>query len=300
MPILTSEQAVERFLETLWLENGLSDNTLASYRNDLKQFGRWLDAQISCELLQVQRHHLLDYLAFRAGQGAKPSSTARMLSSLRRFYRFAVRQDLMERDPSINLDNPRLPRKLPSILTEKQVEALLAAPDTEDPVEMRDKVMLELMYGSGLRVSELVGLQLGQLSIAQGLVRLDGKGGKERVVPVGEYTLDYLEQFLAMARPVLDPGGSCSALFPSKRGRMMTRQTFWHRVKKYVLQVGVSSPVSPHTLRHAFATHLLNHGADLRVVQMLLGHSNLSTTQIYTHVAQQRLKDLHGQYHPRA
>ncbi|TNC82050.1 MAG: site-specific tyrosine recombinase XerD [Oleiphilus sp.] len=298
--MLTSEQAVERFLETLWLENGLSDNTLASYRNDLKQFGRWLDAQISCELLQVQRHHLLDYLAFRAGQGAKPSSTARMLSSLRRFYRFAVRQDLLERDPSINLDNPRLPRKLPSILTEKQVEALLAAPDTEDPVEMRDKVMLELMYGSGLRVSELVGLQLGQLSIAQGLVRLDGKGGKERVVPVGEYTLDYLEQFLAMARPVLDPGGSCSALFPSKRGRMMTRQTFWHRVKKYVLQVGVSSPVSPHTLRHAFATHLLNHGADLRVVQMLLGHSNLSTTQIYTHVARQRLKDLHGQYHPRA
>lgn len=297
---MTSEQAVERFLETLWLENGLSDNTLASYRNDLKQFGRWLDAQISCELLQVQRHHLLDYLAFRAGQGAKPSSTARMLSSLRRFYRFAVRQDLLERDPSINLDNPRLPRKLPSILTEKQVEALLSAPDTEDPVEMRDKVMLELMYGSGLRVSELVGLQLGQLSIAQGLVRLDGKGGKERVVPVGEYTLDYLEQFLAMARPVLDPGGSCSALFPSKRGRMMTRQTFWHRVKKYVLQVGVSSPVSPHTLRHAFATHLLNHGADLRVVQMLLGHSNLSTTQIYTHVAQQRLKDLHGQYHPRA
>lgn len=297
---MTSEQAVERFLETLWLENGLSDNTLASYRNDLKQFGRWLDAQISCELLQVQRHHLLDYLAFRAGQGAKPSSTARMLSSLRRFYRFAVRQDLLERDPSINLDNPRLPRKLPSILTEKQVEALLAAPDTEDPVEMRDKVMLELMYGSGLRVSELVGLQLGQLSIAQGLVRLDGKGGKERVVPVGEYTLDYLEQFLAMARPVLDPGGSCSALFPSKRGRMMTRQTFWHRVKKYVLQVGVSSPVSPHTLRHAFATHLLNHGADLRVVQMLLGHSNLSTTQIYTHVARQRLKDLHGQYHPRA
>lgn len=297
---MNSEQAVERFLEALWLENGLSDNTLASYRNDLKQFRKWLASQARCDLLQVHRHHLLDYLAFRVSQGVKPASTARMLSSLRRFYRFAVRQKWLDHDPSINLDNPRLPNKLPSVLTEKQVEALLAAPNLEDPIEMRDKVMLELMYGSGLRVSELVELESAQLSIAQGLVRLDGKGGKERVVPVGEYTLDYLEQYLAQARPALDPNRACSALFPSKRGKMMTRQTFWHRVKKYVLQVGVSSPVSPHTLRHAFATHLLNHGADLRVVQMLLGHSNLSTTQIYTHVARQRLKALHGEFHPRA
>jgi integrase/recombinase XerD len=296
---LLLHQAIEKFLEALWLEHGLSDNTLASYRTDLKGFERWLSDNEKIGLLSVQRHHLLSYLSYRLQHGYKSTSTARTLSCLRRFFRYARREQLIAEDPSLNLDNPKLPRLLPSVLTEQQIEDLLAAPDTADTLGQRDKVMLELMYGSGLRVSELVNVRIDQLGLAQGLIRLEGKGGKERIVPVGEYTLEYLESYLEHTRPLLDPGNACSVLFPSQRARPMTRQTFWHRVKKYATVVGISDKVSPHTLRHAFATHLLNNGADLRVVQLLLGHSNLSTTQIYTHVAQHRLKTIHEAFHPR-
>jgi integrase/recombinase XerD len=292
--------SIDRFIEMLWLEHGLSDNTLSSYKTDIQQLERWLKSERQSSLLVCQRHDLLAYLAFRLEQGMKPSSTARAMSSVRRFYRYLMRESLVSSDPSLKLENPKLPKKLPSVLSEKQIDELLAAPEIDDAIGLRDKVMLELMYGSGLRVSELVTLELSQVSVAQGLVRLNGKGGKERVVPVGEYTLDYLEQYLKDARPTLDPSCRCQAVFPSKRGQVMTRQTFWHRVKKYAFSVGILSNVSPHTLRHAFATHLLNNGADLRVVQMLLGHSNLSTTQIYTHVAQHRLQSLHEKFHPRA
>ncbi len=291
---------IDRFIEMLWLEHGLSDNTLSSYKTDLKLFDNWLSVDRGLSLLACQRQDLLAYLAYRLDQGMKPSSTARALSSVRRFYRYSIRESLVSVDPSLKLENPKLPKKLPCVLSETQIDDLLSTPDLKDPIGLRDKVMLELMYGSGLRVSELVSLELSQVSVDQGLVRLTGKGGKERVVPVGEYTLDYLVQYLKGARLALDPNGGCHAVFPSQRGRVMTRQTFWHRVKKYAIAVGVSESVSPHTLRHAFATHLLNNGADLRVVQMLLGHSNLSTTQIYTHVAQHRLQSLHQKFHPRA
>lgn len=291
---------VDRFLETLWLENGLSDNTLASYRNDLTQFSKWLHAERSKELLSTSREDLLSYLSFRLAQGSKATSTARSLSSLRRFFRYLKRESLINQDPSLNLENPKLPRNLPGVLTEQEVEALLSAPDTGTELGCRDKAMLELMYGSGLRVSELVDLERSQLSIEQGLIRLLGKGGKERIVPVGEYTLECVTEYLQGPRLELLKDISSDVLFPSTRGKKMTRQTFWHRVKKYAVLSGIRAKVSPHTLRHAFATHLVNNGADLRVVQLLLGHSNLSTTQIYTHVAQYRLQQMHEKFHPRA
>ncbi len=292
------QQVIDRYLDALWMEKGLSENSLSSYRRDLQQFAQWLQPQ-GIELLSVGRDVLLSYLAFRLEKGLSSRSTARMLSCLRGFYRYQLREGGIVVDPSLELENPKLARPLPKSLSEHDVEQLLAVPDPDSPLELRDRAMLELLYASGLRVSELVGLQMGQLGQAQGVVRVVGKGSKERLVPTGEEALYWLQRYLREARPVLLSDGLSEVLFPSCRGRQMTRQTFWHRIKIYAQRAGISKNLSPHTLRHAFATHLINHGADLRVVQLLLGHSDLSTTQIYTHVARERMKDLHRQHHPR-
>lgn len=293
------EQCIEVFLDALWMERGLSDLTLSAYRADLGGFSRWLAARES-SLLQAGRERVLEYLAERAQSGAKASSTARLLSSLRRFYRYQLREGRLQTDPTALVDSPKLGRPLPTVLSEQEVEALLAAPDLEQPIGLRDRAMLEVLYAAGLRVSELVGLQLDQLNPGQGVVRTVGKGSKERLVPVGEEALLWLQRYLEQARPVLLRKQLSVHLFVTQRGGGMTRQAFWYRVKHYAQQVGINKPLSPHTLRHSFATHLLNHGADLRVVQLLLGHSDLSTTQIYTHVARQRLRELHAEHHPRS
>jgi integrase/recombinase XerD len=289
---------VERFLDALWLERGLSENTLSAYRSDLLGLAAWLQRE-KADLLSAGRADLLGYLQQRVEQGAKPRSSARLLSSIRRFYRYLVRERLLSEDPSARIDAPKLGRPLPKSLTEEEVEALLAAPDPGTLLGMRDRAMLEVLYASGLRVSELVGLTLSQLSLTQGLVKVIGKGNKERLVPLGEEALGWVERYLRESRGLLLGVAQSDVLFPSKRGSAMSRQAFWQLIKRYALQAGISKPLSPHTLRHAFATHLLNHGADLRVVQLLLGHSSLSTTQIYTHVARERLKDLHARHHPR-
>lgn len=291
-------QHIDRFLEQLWLHDGLSDNTRAAYQADLQQFVAWLhERQLS--LLQVDRSELLDYLGWRLQQGYKASSTSRFLSAARRFYAQALEQGDIHEDPGALVDMPKIGRSLPDTLTEADVDALLAAPDIDEPLGLRDRCMLEVLYASGLRVSELVGLSLDEISLRQGVVRVMGKGSKERLVPLGEQALDWLEQYLAQGRSLLLGGKASDVVFPSRRGQQMTRQTFWYRIKQHAQTAGISKPLSPHTLRHAFATHLLNHGADLRVVQMLLGHSDLSTTQIYTHVAQARLQALHAEHHPR-
>lgn len=290
----------EQFLDALWLERNLAENTLASYRLDLRALSEWLAAH-SLSFLDAQPEDLQGFLADRMDGGYKASSSARMLSAMRRFFQYLYREKVRTDDPSARLSSPKLPRRLPKDLTEKQVEVLLQAPGTEDPLELRDKAMLEVLYATGLRVSELVGLSNGDVSLRQGVVRVTGKGDKERLVPLGEEAVYWLERYLAYGRPWLINNGAVDILFPSRRGQKMTRQTFWHRIKHYALLAGIDSEaLSPHVLRHAFATHLLNHGADLRVVQMLLGHSDLSTTQIYTHVATERLKQLHQQHHPRA
>ncbi|MGE0080744.1 MAG: site-specific tyrosine recombinase XerD [Thiohalomonadaceae bacterium] len=289
---------LERFLDALWMERGLSENTLAAYRRDLEGFGLWL-AHRGDSLAAASRQRLIDYLQGRNAQGAKPRTTARLRSTLRRFYRYLVREKLRGDDPSARIDAPRLGRPLPATLTEAEVEALLAAPDIDDVLGLRDRAMLEVLYATGLRVSELVGLSLTQVSLTQGLVRVMGKGSKERLVPLGEEAVAWIDRYLAHARPALVQGQPSEALFVSLRGDAMTRQTFWHLIKRHARSAGITGKLSPHTLRHAFATHLLNHGADLRVVQMLLGHSSLSTTQIYTHVARERLKTLHRMHHPR-
>jgi integrase/recombinase XerD len=280
------------------MERGLSRNTLEAYRNDLTGFAHWLLAQ-GRTLGTARRTDLLDYLSARVIAGARPRSTARLLSALRRFYRYQVREGRLTEDPSVRIDAPRIGRPLPDSLTEQEVETLLDAPLVSDVLGLRDRAMLELLYACGLRVSELVGLAPEQLSLAQGVVRITGKGDKERLVPLGEAAVAWLQRYLEKSRPVLCQGRAVRELFVSQQGRGMTRQTFWHRLRHYARQAGIDKHLSPHTLRHAFATHLLNHGADLRVVQMLLGHSDLSTTQIYTHVARERLKDLHAQHHPR-
>ncbi|KAB7622599.1 site-specific tyrosine recombinase XerD [Alkalilimnicola sp. S0819] len=299
MELAADEQAVlEAFLDGLWLEHGLSPHTLAAYRADLAALSDWLGKQGS-GLLGARRDQLLGFMAERVQGGAKPRSTARLLSSLRRFYRWQVARGAMQEDPSARIDAPRLGRPLPAALSEAQVEALLAAPVVEDTLELRDKAMLELLYASGLRVSELVGLSRDQLNPRQGVVRARGKGDKERLVPLGEEALDWLQRYLTESRPALLGGQLTEALFVSRRGEGITRQAFWYRIKLYARRAGIKARLSPHTLRHSFATHLLNHGADLRVVQLLLGHTDLSTTQIYTHVARQRLQDLHARHHPR-
>ena len=294
-----SRRVIDRFLDAMWMERGLSDNTLAAYRNDLAGLAAWLEGQ-GGTLLAAGRGDLQGYLAHRLQQGARPRSTARLLSSLRRFYRWSLREGLVTADPSARIESPRLGRPLPDTLTEADVEALLAAPDPATDLGLRDRAMLELLYATGLRVSELVALRLDQVSLRQGVLRVMGKGSKERLVPMGEEAVARIEDYLRGARgDLLKGAGVSDALFVTRRGGAMTRQAFWYLIRRYAEQAGIRRHLSPHTLRHAFATHLLNHGADLRVVQMLLGHSDLSTTQIYTHVARARLKDLHAAHHPR-
>lgn len=290
---------IERFLDALWLEQGLSDNTLAAYRRDLQALARWLWKSAETDLLGAARADLLGYIRHRGEEGAKVRTTARILSSIRRLYRYLVRERLREDDPSARIDSPRLGRALPEALSEADVEALLAAPRLGEALGLRDRAMLETLYATGLRVSELVSLTLSQISLDQGVVRVVGKGSKERLVPLGEEALDWLDRFSVEARPELVRGRPTDALFPTRRGEAMTRQAFWYIIKRYARAAGIKKTISPHTLRHAFATHLLNHGADLRAVQLLLGHSSLSTTQIYTHVARERLKQLHSHHHPR-
>jgi integrase/recombinase XerD len=290
---------IDAFLDGLWMQRGLSANTLRAYRTDLRQVAAWL-ARRDRDLLRARRQDLQAYVAERVGQGMRWRSVRRVLSTLKRFYRFQVRAGWLTEDPSALIETPRMRRPLPASLSESEVEALLAAPDTDTDRGLRDRAMLELMYASGLRVSELVGLATGALNRAHGVLRLHGKGHKERLVPVGEEALDWVRAYLDQARPALLKGkGMPEALFVTARGGAMTRQAFWYIVKRYAQRVGIERPLSPHTLRHAFATHLLNHGADLRAVQMLLGHSDLSTTQIYTHVARARLQALHARHHPR-
>lgn len=280
------------------MEKGLSQNSLDSYGRDLKGFAAWLEPQ-KLTLLAVTGQNLQWFLSHRFEQGLAARTTARQLSCLRGFYRYLLRENRIQEDPTALVDNPKLGRPLPKSLTESDVEALLAAPDVEDFLGLRDRTMLEVLYATGLRVSELVGLKLHQVNLRQGVVRVFGKGSKERLVPLGDEAMSWLERYTKEARPVLLNQVQSDVLFPSTRAQQMTRQTFWHRLKRHVQQAGIDKPVSPHTLRHAFATHLLNHGADLRVVQLLLGHSDLSTTQIYTHVASSRMKALHAEHHPR-
>ena len=289
---------IDRFLDSLWLEKGLADNTRASYRSDLALFNGWLEGR-GIELRNAGREAILDHLAWRLENGYQARSTARLLSGLRGFYRYLLREGDIAVDPTLRVELPRVGRPLPKAISEADVEALLAAPDIDDPLGLRDRAMLEVLYACGVRVSELVGLTLEQVSLRQGILRAFGKGRKERLVPLGEEALAWLERYLREARGTLLAGRPCDALFPSQRGEQMTRQTFWHRIKLHARTAGISTSISPHTLRHAFATHLLNHGADLRTVQMLLGHSDLSTTQIYTHIARSRLQALHAMHHPR-
>ncbi|WP_392553545.1 site-specific tyrosine recombinase XerD [Orbus wheelerorum] len=291
---------LDQFLDSLWLERNLADNTVQSYRLDLraliKAFG-----DLNVTFLTAQTMHLQDFLLQRVEEGYKATSSARLLSAIKRLFQYLYREKYREDDPSAALSSPKLPKNLPKDLTESQVEALLNSPDTQDGLEIRDKAMLELLYATGLRVSELVGLELNDISLTQGVVRIIGKGNKERLVPLGEEAVYWLEYYLKYSRNDLLKEGPSDVLFPSRLGNKMTRQTFWHRIKYYAILTNIDSDtLSPHVLRHAFATHLLNHGADLRVVQMLLGHSSLSTTQIYTHVATERLKQLHRRHHPRA
>ncbi len=292
---------LDEFLDVLWLEDGLSRNTLESYRRDLRQFGEWLGRQEpnGGAFIAATHSDLLRYLAQKVSAKIKASTASRQLSSLKRFYRFQLRQGKIQTDPSLNIDSPKLPRGLPVSLTEAEVEALLNAPDVAQPLGLRDRTMLEVLYACGLRVSELVSLEGAQISLSMGVVRVLGKGGKERLTPLGEEALEWVSRYLKEVRPGLLSGKLSNAMFITSRGSAMTRQAFWYLIKRYARQAGIAKLPSPHTLRHAFATHLLNHGADLRVVQLLLGHADISTTQIYTHVARERLKRLHAMHHPR-
>ncbi|WP_265698175.1 site-specific tyrosine recombinase XerD [Photobacterium obscurum] len=294
------EVIIERFLDAMWMERGLSENTLTSYRNDLKKLCNWIEQEkLSLESASVD--DLQRYQQWLFDADYKQTSRARMVSAIRRLYQYLHREKIRDDDPSVMLVSPKLPKRLPKDISEEQVDALLDAPDPNDPIELRDKAMLELLYATGLRVTELVSLTMENVSLRQGVVRVTGKGDKERLVPMGENAVDWIEQFLETGRPQLLGEKSSDVVFPSKRAKQMTRQTFWHRIKHYAVLAGIDSDkLSPHVMRHAFATHLLNYGADLRVVQMLLGHSDLSTTQIYTHVATERLKQLHETHHPRA
>ena len=290
---------LDEFCDSLWLEDGLARNTLDSYRRDLSRFGLWLAAQHHKRLLDADHGDLLSYLATRVAAHAKATTTSRLLSSFKRFYQYALRQGSISSDPSINIDAPKLPRGLPKSLTEEDVEKLLAAPNVDDALGLRDRTMLETLYASGLRVSELVTLKVSQVSQDMGVVRVIGKGSKERLVPLGEEALTWIARYCRDSRPQILGQRAADALFVTNRGAAMTRQAFWHLLKRHALHAGLKQAISPHTLRHAFATHLLNHGADLRVVQLLLGHADISTTQIYTHVARERLKQLHAKHHPR-
>lgn len=297
----TEQLIIERFLDVLWMEHGLSKNTLAAYKNDLANLAEWLNKNNS-GLEQASQLSLQAFLAFRFEQGSKNRSAARLLSSMRRFYAWLLRERKISTDPVALIEAPKPEQPLPKTLGEQQVLDLLNAPDLKDSLGIRDKAMLETLYATGLRVSELVTLEFSQVSLDPGVVRVMGKGGKERLVPLGEEAIERIQSYITSARAELMSNHPPSnALFVTRRGGAMTRQAFWHLIKRYAILANISADMlSPHTLRHAFATHLLNHGADLRVVQMLLGHSDISTTQIYTHVADQRLQDLYQQHHPRA
>lgn len=296
---LTPEDAAEldTFIDHLWLEDGLSKNTLESYRLDLTAFALWLPKQ-SKKLLTVEQADIQQYLAVKFPL-SKPRSIGRLIASLRRFYRYLLRENRVSKDPTLQIESPKLPRSLPKSLNEDEVVSLLNAPNVEDATGLRDRAMLELLYACGLRVSELVGIKLTEVSVNEGVVRVTGKGSKTRLVPMGEEAADWLSRYIKYGRSEILQQRLCDALFVTNRGDAMTRQAFWYLIKRYALLAGITKHMSPHVLRHAFATHLLNHGADLRVVQMLLGHSDISTTQIYTHVARERLKQLHSVHHPR-
>lgn len=286
---------IHTYIDEIWLQRGLSENTLAAYRRDLYQLARFLGR----DPLDASEGELLGCLAERYRLGYRTSSSARFISSIKGFYQHLLHHGRIALDPSAHVEHPKLGRRLPGALSEAEVQALLAAPALEEPVGLRDRAMLELLYASGLRISELVGLSTSSINLRQGVVRIVGKGGKERLVPMGQEAMRWLARYLADGRDRLPGSAATSALFPSRRGGPMTRQNFWHSIKRYAAKAGIGRSISPHTLRHAFATHLLNHGADLRAVQMMLGHADLSTTQIYTHIAQARLKDLHRTHHPR-
>lgn len=289
---------IDRFIDAVWLEDGLARNTLAAYRRDLALYGQWLAEEHRGQSLERSDEAQLQAF-FATRMGDKASTANRRLTVLRRFFHWALRESLISADPTLRMLAARQPLRVPKTMTSAMVEALLEAPDAGNPLGLRDRAMLELMYASGLRVSELVELQSVQLSLADGIVRVVGKGSKERLVPFGQVAQQWLEQYLAESRPAILAGRQSADLFVTQRGSGMTRVAFWMIVKKYAQRAGITAPLSPHTLRHAFATHLLNHGADLRVVQLLLGHADISTTTIYTHVARERLKVLHSQHHPR-
>ena len=294
----TVDPAVSRFLDAVWMERGLSTNTLAAYRADLTALARWLNER-QTPIMRTTRADLQDFIAYRVHAGARPRSTARQLSSFRRFFRYLMREGAIKDDPTAQIAMPKIGRSLPKSLTEEEVESLLGAPVVSDPLGNRDRTMLEVLYATGLRVSELVNLRHGQVNTTQGVIRILGKGNRERLIPLGEEAMRWLKDFATGSRGEILLERQTDDLFPTRRGDRMTRQAFWHIIKRYARKAGINKELSPHTLRHAFATHLLNHGADLRVVQMLLGHSDLSTTQIYTHVARERLKELHSAHHPR-
>jgi integrase/recombinase XerD len=293
---MSSTDLIDQFLDAVWVEQGLSKNTLSAYSSDLRIFAKWLSDK---SMLDVDKGDLSRFLTTRYEAGIGNRSTARILSSLRRFYGYYIRENSLIIDPTLLIESPHIGRHLPVSLSELDVELLLNAPEVTNTNGFRDKTMLEVLYATGLRVSELVGLKFEQISFRQGVVRIIGKGNKERLVPVGEEAMSWLEAYMIQARKKLLGERQCDYLFVTNRGDGMTRQAFWHIIKRHAKKAGISKELSPHTLRHAFATHLLNHGADLRVVQLLLGHADLSTTQIYTHIARERLKELHSKFHPR-
>jgi len=289
---------VDRFLDAIWAERGLSENTLGAYRADLLALNQRLVSR-KVDLIRATRADILEYISWRVDGGAKPRSTARQLSSFRRFYRFLLREGVIAEDPTAQIAMPKIGRALPQSLTEEEVESLLGAPVVSDPLGHRDRAMLELLYATGVRVSELINLKLSQVNLNQGVLRIIGKGDRERLIPLGDEAQDWLKEFIEGPRVEILLERQTEYLFPTRRGDRMTRQAFWHIIKRYAKKAGIGKKLSPHTVRHAFATHLLNNGADLRVVQLLLGHSDVSTTQIYTHVARERMKELHSRHHPR-
>ncbi len=292
------DEIIDRFLDNLWLEFGLSHNTIQAYRADVSAYSTYLAGR-GRTLLTADRACLQAYLSLRFRAGVQASTSARLLSSLRRLYQYLIRQGELFEDPCADIESPKIPHTLPQSLSEEEVERLLRGPDAKAPLGRRDYAMLETLYATGLRVSELVGLSMSELNLTAGIIRIMGKGGKERLVPLGEAAMDALDDYLQNGRGGILRGRSSEAVFVTARGASMTRQAFWQIIKRYARQQQIETPLSPHTLRHAFATHLLNNGADLRSVQMLLGHSDLSTTQIYTHIARERLKRLHAEHHPR-
>jgi integrase/recombinase XerD len=293
---MTAANLIDQFLDAIWVEQGLSKHTLSAYHSDLKIFAKWLEEK---PILDVETKDLSAFLASRYKAGIGNRSSARILSSLRRFYGYFIRENRISIDPTTLIESPHIGRSLPVSLSEYDVELLLNAPEVTNPLGFRDKTMLEMLYATGLRVSELVGLKFDQISFRQGVVRIIGKGNKERLVPVGEEAMSWLDAYMNQARKTTLGERQSDYLFVTNRADGMTRQAFWHIIKRHAKKAGIIKELSPHTLRHAFATHLLNHGADLRVVQLLLGHSDLSTTQIYTHIARERLKELHSTFHPR-